>query len=302
MKYKDPRSLEMAVKAAAKSSDTDTNKAIEGFYFDRFLCRVFSESEPAFILKGGQSMLARTMDARTTRDIDLISRSLDIDEAVEELKRIAAIDLDDYVSFLFDAAEPIKEQDEYRSGYKVWFQTYLGVSEKTRISIDLIYDEVFCDDPVRVSPVSRLTVGDLATTDYLLYPINNTIADKVCAVVELHDGKPSSRTKDLVDLAVIFSTQTISATDLRKKIELEVRLRKLPEIKAFTIPETWTDSYQSVFSKLAKETGLPIQLQSMEAAFEFVAQCLNPVIAGDKDGWQWSPELLTWRTERTGKE
>lgn len=295
MKYKDSRSLEMAIKAAAIASDTDTNKAIEGFYFDRFLCRVFSEPEPAFILKGGQSMLARTKAARTTRDIDLISRSLDIDEAIEELKRIAAINLDDYVRYLFDAAEPIREQDEYRSGYKVWFQTYLGVSKKTRISIDLVCDEVFCDDPVRVSPVSRLAVGDLATTDYLLYPINSTIADKVCAVIELHDGRPSSRTKDLVDLAVILSTQTISAKHLRKKIELEARLRKLPEIKAFIIPETWTDSYQSVFSKLAKETGLPIQLQSMETAFEFVTQCLNPALAGVMDDSQWDPDLLTWK-------
>lgn len=295
MKYKDSRSLEMAVKVAAKSSDTDTNKAIEGFYFDRFLCRVFSEPEPAFILKGGQSMLARTIAARTTRDIDLISRSLDIDGAIEELKRIAAIDLDDYVRFLFDAAEPIKERDEYRSGYKIWFQTYLGVSKKARISIDLVYDEVFCDDPVRVNPVSRLAVGDLATNDYLIYPIKRTIADKVCAIAELHDGKPSSRTKDLVDLAIIFSTQTISATDLRKKIELEARLRKLPEIKEFAIPETWMKSYQSGFSKLAKETGLPIQLQSMEAAFEFVAECLNPVLFGEKDGLQWDPDSLTWQ-------
>ena len=55
MKYKDSRSLEMAIKAAAKASGTDTNKAIERFYFDRFLCRVFSEPEPAFVLKGGQS-------------------------------------------------------------------------------------------------------------------------------------------------------------------------------------------------------------------------------------------------------
>lgn len=292
MKYKDSRSLEMAIKAAAKSSGMDTNKAIEGFYFDRFLCRVFSEPEPAFILKGGQSMLARTIAARTTRDIDLISRSMDIDRAIEELKRIAAIDLNDYVRYLFDSAKPIKEQDEYRPGYKVWFQPYLGVAKKTRISIDLVCDEIFCDDPERVSPASRLAVGDLATTDYLLYPINSTIADKVCAIVELHGGRPSSRTKDLVDLAVIFLTQTTDAADLGKRIDLEARLRRLPEIKAFTIPETWMDSYQISFSKLAKETGLPSQLQNMKATFEFVAQCLNPILASDKDGLRWNPDSL----------
>lgn len=61
MKYKTPKALEMAVKEAAKASSIDTNKAIAGFYFDRFLCRIFIQPEPAFILKGGQSMLARTL-------------------------------------------------------------------------------------------------------------------------------------------------------------------------------------------------------------------------------------------------
>lgn len=64
MKYRTPRALEQAVKAAAKRSGRDANKAIKGFYHDRLLCRVFSLEEPAFVLKGGQSMLAKIRDAR----------------------------------------------------------------------------------------------------------------------------------------------------------------------------------------------------------------------------------------------
>lgn len=72
MAYKTPAALEMAVKAAAKASPLDTGRAVSGFYFHRLLCRVFSKPSSPFVLKGGQSMLARTMDARATQDIDLL--------------------------------------------------------------------------------------------------------------------------------------------------------------------------------------------------------------------------------------
>ncbi len=82
MRHKTPKALEQAVKAAAVKSGRDTNRAIAGFYHDRFLCRVFSESEPAFVLKGGQSMLAKIPDARETRDVDLLGRTPDLGEAL----------------------------------------------------------------------------------------------------------------------------------------------------------------------------------------------------------------------------
>ena len=69
MRYKTPKALEQAVKAAAVKSDRGTNRAIAGFYHDRFLCRIFSADEPAFVLKGGQSMLAKIPDAREFEEV-----------------------------------------------------------------------------------------------------------------------------------------------------------------------------------------------------------------------------------------
>src|SRR5699024_8518549 len=90
--YSSPRALEMAVKEAAKRSAMDTNRAIAGFYFHRLLCRVFSNPCSPFVLKGGLGALARTTDARYTRDIDLATNSLDIDAAVDELRALASKD------------------------------------------------------------------------------------------------------------------------------------------------------------------------------------------------------------------
>lgn len=73
-------------------------------------------------------MLARTVDARATRDIDLLARETSVEAAVADLRRLAGIGLDDFISFSFDKAEPIKADDEYRSGMKVWFAPPLSVA------------------------------------------------------------------------------------------------------------------------------------------------------------------------------
>lgn len=142
MRYKTPAALEMAVKEAAKKSSLDTNRAIAGFYFHRLLCRVFSDPDSPFVLKGDQNVFARTVDARATRDIDLLARETSVEAAVADLRRLAGIGLDDFISFSFDKAEPIKADAEYRSGMKVWFTPSLGGKSLQAVSVDLVVDEV----------------------------------------------------------------------------------------------------------------------------------------------------------------
>lgn len=64
MRYKTPAAHGMAVKEAAKKSPLDANRAIAGFYLHRLLCRVFSDPDSPFVLKGGQSVLARNLPER----------------------------------------------------------------------------------------------------------------------------------------------------------------------------------------------------------------------------------------------
>lgn len=85
----------MAVKAAARNSDQDTGQAIGNYYHDRFLERVFSETKPAFILKGGRGMLARRVTARHTRDTDFAYGGTDVEEAVAEDHRGVSFEEDE---------------------------------------------------------------------------------------------------------------------------------------------------------------------------------------------------------------
>ena len=170
MVCKTPAALEMAIKAAAKASPLETGRAVSGFYFHRLLCRVFSKPDSPFMLKGGQSMLARTMDARATRDIDLLSEEADLDAALAELRALAEADLGDFVVFEFVGAVPIKVEDEYRSDrFSVpdeWKQLYEGAFKKlvSRTGLSSELSDIAAAEALAASlfdPVLARKAGDL---------------------------------------------------------------------------------------------------------------------------------------------
>jgi hypothetical protein len=120
--YKDSRSLEQAVKAAAQRTGRPIQKAQEEYWRSRLLARFFSSVDLLFVLKGGASILARIPDARRTRDLDLFIQSFDEDTAINELIELASADLGDFCRFQLLSQEPIQEDASYRNGYKLKFQ------------------------------------------------------------------------------------------------------------------------------------------------------------------------------------
>lgn len=103
-RYASPGAVESAISAAARRGSTadpslTIQERIRLEYFHRFLSRIFSEADSGWVLKGGAGMLARVASARTTTDVDLFRRSTSLDAALEDLRRLAAIDLGDFFHF-----------------------------------------------------------------------------------------------------------------------------------------------------------------------------------------------------------
>lgn len=293
--YKTYRAMEQAVKAAAKASGRDVNKAIQAFYHDRFLCRVFSTNSPSFILKGGQSMLARIPNARETRDIDLIGRTSDIDEALEKLIDAASIDLDDFVEFRFKGKRQTDTSQDYREGYTVTFETWLGgTSQKGVISIDLVVDALPPEEFDIVAPVTRIEIDGVKTFSYLTNTAENRIAEKVCATMQDYNGHPSSRVKDLADLITSMINEEVDADKLSRLISTERRLRGINRIDQFSVPGSWKDTLSGNYAKLAKEAALPGELSDVEDAEAAVSAWLSPVFSGGASGKTWIPEGQRW--------
>lgn len=292
--YKSPVALEMAVKEAAKASPQDTGRAIAGFYFHRLLCRVFANGNSSFVLKGGQSVLARTLGARTTRDIDLLSRRSNLEDALAELRALVQQDLGDFISYEFIGAEPIKTEDEYRSGLSVSFVPMVGPKRMQTISIDLVVDEVPLEGVELIEPVDRLDIKGLETCDYLVYPVEAALADKLCALVERHSGRASSRVKDLVDIIVYALSCDVDGNVLQLRVAREFDVRRLSPVDSFALPEGWGAPQARQYAKLCGQTGLPESLRGMEAASKLAAELFGPVLAGTAAGLFWNHANRVW--------
>ena len=295
--YKSGRALEMAVKEKARQSGQDTNRAINDFYVGRLLERVFSQDEPQFVLKGGRSVLARTINARYTRDTDFLYKGENIREAADELKRLASLGLGDHIEFLFKSMEQIAQGQEYREGLRLTFEIVLdGTRSKGEATVDLVVDQVPSDDIERITPVNRLDISGLPTFDYYVCPAVYAIADKVCATLQLYAGRESSRVRDLVDLMVYLTTEALEGRRLTERLHGEARARHLAMPTEFRIPRNWHDGvYNRSHAKQAKEAKLPREYHDILAAELLVKTCVDPAIRKQVDSYYWSPEKLAWQ-------
>lgn len=292
--YATPRALEMALKAAAKASPLDTNRAIANFYFHRLLCRIFHEQDSAFVLKGGLGLLARTTDARYTRDIDLATREPDAQAAIEELERRAAADLNDFVSFRLAYYTSIRVEDAYRAGYRIVFDAFLGTKHLQSISVDLVADPIDVGTPDIITPADRIDVAGVPVCDYPIYPSEKALADKVCGIMELHNGHASSRVKDLVDIVIYARNVFLESDKLALALERETGSRKLVLEGGFRLPPEWDATQERQYAKLVERTGIPQELRCMQAAEALAQQLIDPCLGTPHSHKLWNPTLLQW--------
>lgn len=296
--YASPSAVESAITAAARKAfaadpSLTVQERVRLEYFHRFLSRVFSEEDDSnWILKGGTAMLARVASARTTVDVDLFRRGRSLDDALNDLRRLAAADLGDFFRFeyadRYDALDG--NQQAYTEGYRVAFDVYIGAKKKDRLHVDLVVNVVLTDDVDVAQPANALDLSKLRSSPYRLYPIVDQIADKVCATLTLYNGRPSSREKDLVDLVVLARTQAIEGTGLRRALHAEAAARSLTLPSAFGIPRAWGAAY----AKLASTVPACSSHRSLAEARELMRAFIDPVLNAYVIGKTWSPDRLEW--------
>lgn len=297
-RYGTPGAVEAAITVAArKAFAADPSLTIQERvrleYFNRFLSRVFSDANDSdWMLKGGTGMLARVASARTTTDVDLFRRSRSLDAALDDLRRLASVDLGDFFRFDYTGYSNAVDgnQQTYTEGYQVSFDISIGANKKDNFHVDLVVNVAMTDEVEIAQPANRLELPKLPSNPYRLYPVVDQIADKVCATLALYNGRPSSREKDLVDLVVLAVTQNVGARKLRRALDVEAGARLLTLPDAFKLPATWGARY----AKLASRVPACADFRTMNLATELMRDFVDPVLRGDASGLVWSPESLTW--------
>ena len=244
------------------------------------------------MLKGGTGILARIRSSRSTQDIDLYRQALTLDQALQDLRRLAAIDLGDHFRFEYTSHSSSLAVDTqpYTDGYRVTFRVFIGVAAKGSLGIDLVVGTSITDDVTRTTPATTLKLPRLISYPYRLYPVVDQIADKVCATVASFKGEPSSRQKDLVDLVVFAVTQDIDGDALKVALERERSRRQIAPFTTFVVPSNWGDGY----TKLSRPVPHCLNYPTVKAAADLASELINPALTGQASGKLWSHTLLRW--------
>jgi hypothetical protein len=129
-----------------------------------------------------------------------------------------------------------------------------------------------------------------------LYPLIAHVADKVCALYEKHNGRVSTRYRDLVDLVLIALRESILGRELHIAIKHECQRRRdagidleLPEVFMVPEPASWSTGYE-------REAGTLDALaahRTLAQATELMVRFLNPALSAEDPG-QWIAADLRW--------
>ncbi len=264
------------------------------FAYDRLLSRVFRTEPHRWVLKGATAMLARLgADARHTRDIDLLSRAGDLDEAERALRRAASVDLDDYFTFTLNPGRRIIQG---AGAVRVDVVALLGLETFASFHVDLVADLVMTGIPDVVSPLVPLELPGLVATSYSAYPLVDHVADKVCALLETHERasglrQPSRRFRDLADLAIFAHTISVGAAELGVALASEAKRRglTLPDHLATPTGADWPSGY----ARVARDAP-QLKERDLASAVETVARFIDPALSEIAQG-QWNPRELRWQ-------
>lgn len=252
---------------------------------------MFAGGNETFVLKGGSGLLARIPDARATRDLDFAMRRKEsAEDALVEMRRIATIDLGDWCRFVLTRHEESMDENGYSRLLKLRFATFVGPEEKDPVLIDLSLDCSATLPPERVTPANRIYIAGVEENDYLMYPLPDQLADKLCAIMELQPGGyPSSRMKDLVDVVIYATHEVFRQRELQRAIESECAKRDTCVPERFVAPDIWKTRL-STFA----QGKLPVTYADFESACGVASRFFDVALTPVCGDMVWNPKALAW--------
>lgn len=244
------------------------------FYRALFIARLH-ELDPSWVVKGGMAMQARFGPGRATKDIDLFHRQmLEVESAAAEL--VATMSGQRVGAFMFICDAPSARDEAIAA--RVPVRVLAGAQETARFDIDVSAPRELgmTGEVVVAGRLDEATIpGYPRSFRVSLYPLENQAADKLCAMYERHRGGPSTRYRDLYDLAVLCDK--VDPETFSRALGKETALRGVT-LPASIVPPSpeWASEYERVVSKLA---GTDPRWHSWQAASEHVNQYLAPAMS-----------------------
>ncbi|WP_169979118.1 nucleotidyl transferase AbiEii/AbiGii toxin family protein [Microbispora sp. H10836] len=290
--YTSPQAFGAAITDRLKKTSGDspysTSQRRRQFAYDRLLARLFAGDEDCWILKGGVALLARLSSARHSADVDVVARAGSPEAGFAALCTTAEADLGDYFTFRFDRPRSLIQGV---AGIRVGVEAWLGPRRFERFGVDLVTGGIITGHPEVSPPALSLDIPGLVRPPYRLYPLVDTVADKVMAMLEVRDGRPSTRFRDLVDLVLIARSRSLQAEALRRAFTSEAHRRELLHGAELHAPDEamWAVGYATVVADFPW-----IAERSLGEALLVAKALVDPVLSRQVTSGAWDPLRLAW--------
>lgn len=292
MRYRDAaafrQALEQRLKDRAHGDGARLARDRKHVVFDRLLARLVAAAPERWMLKGGFALDLRLAGrARATKDVDIDWRASE-DELLESLIEACNEDLDDFFTFAIERTGAPEDR--------------LGGSHRFRISVSLAerpFETFLLDvgfqrgDTIATETLTTgdlLAFADIAPVEVRAIPLELQIAEKLHAYTRTYEGgHPSSRAKDLIDLALLAELARLDAGDLRTAIDSTFARRDThPEPRTLPAPPgEWAPQVR----ELAHAVGIASELAAVHAE---AASLLEPVLRDEVATGVWDPDLKRW--------
>lgn len=260
--------------------------------FDRFLARLLTVEPTGWALKGALALDFRFHPrARTTMDMDLAHRAAEA-HVTDILRRAQTVELEDYFTFAVTRTGAQEEGVEASVQYEVRAELAGREFEIVTIHVGVSDRLLWTPIPLRAPPL--LGFASIPPVIVPALELEQHVAEKVHAYTRVYGpGRiPSTRPKDLVDIALIREAGDLSARRLRRALEATFAHRATHELPP-TLPKppaSWSTSYR----RLARDVGLE---PGLDHGYASAAAFINPVLDGSARG-RWNSQRGAWGVRR----
>jgi len=292
--YASPQAFKQALEQRLKTVSTsgvDFVRRRQLLVFDRFLARVVAVLGNTVLLKGGLVLELRLERARTTKDVDLRLIGSP-DTVLARLQEAGRRDLCDFMAFevSHDTDHPTIQNDGMRyEGLRFRAECRLaGKLYGQPFGVDVAFGDPILGEPETVTADDILAFAGIAPPVLQLYPIETHIAEKLHAYT-MPRARPNTRVKDLPDIALLATIQSLAAERLVTAFEQTFEFRATHPLPSSlpNPPVSWLTAY----AEMARANDLAwVTLEQLTAATKTF---LDPPLAGN--GGIWHPETWTWK-------
>ena len=292
-RYKTPASARAAVTDKLRSQAKDGPWLLADlqrqYSYDQLVERLY-RLDDRWVVKGATALLARRVSVRHTIDIDLY-RPGAIADVELQVRQAAALDIGDWMRF--EVAPAVAVRAAGAEAARVKMTALIGTKIWTAFQVDVVANGiVMTGRPDLVRPLTSVEIGREARRLWRAYPLVDHVADKVCAILERHDGRPSTRFKDLIDLVAISRRVSIAAEPQMVALTEEADRRALTLPRSFVVPdrEIWVVGYRS---EARRTVGL--EAVELDDAVRVVRPFLDPLLSRSARG-EWNPHAHHWKS------